>query len=284
MTVPPRNVDVAKGNSQALRASYDHRNAEAELQRKDFVFRHFVDYVNGNKALGVNIRPKFLLKLLTPIPGIPPTLETYKNYHDLVKANALPNDDKYKRRCAIEDMLGFGAEKEAIYYVMLNTGNEGIQRYGKYCIILKDDPTIRTKVSFLANDSYSYLFSYYGDPQRPFNIDRAEWSNVEQLIAVKHSNAIMQREEPFSSSQIDNLILDAIRPNFIEAHLYINGGFDLRHLKEVRISHEEMARFLALHAKYHLSGISNKTEYAEYWTDTEIIRYLEVANIPLRVV
>lgn len=285
--MPPLNVDLAKDNEETLEDAYQHRYAEAELRHKDWIFRHFVDYVSNNKRLGVNIRSNILLKFLTPNPSPvrASPYEKYKNYHTLVDEQVFPDDKNYNRRKEMEEMLGFGSEKKAIYYVMLSTGNEGIQRYGEYCLILKNEPKIVDNVSFLANDSYSYLFSYYGEPYRPFHIDRALWSNVEKLVAVKHFNAIVEREQPFSAIETDNLVLDAIRPDFIEGHLYLSGGgFTAQDIDEVRVSHKQMTRFLFLQTKHDIIGMSSKTEFSEYWTHKEILTLLESHRIKLVIV
>jgi len=140
------------------------------------------------------------------------------NIHELIqrrmrKAEATPY---YRKRCEVEDELGFiGEAKTQIYYGCLNTGN-----FGLCCLILKPMTEISCRVSFLRQNSLSYRKHQY--PQLKFDV--ALWENVHQLAAIKHKDAIKQKETPFSALDISVLVLfystTLQLSEFIEAHIW----------------------------------------------------------------
>ncbi|MFQ5677015.1 MAG: hypothetical protein ACE5G1_14050 [bacterium] len=110
-------------NVEKAKANIDNLQRELETVKKQVREDILIDFLDGianeNKLrVSVNTNYKGLMGFLTD--GI------YKNRHNLVsEGKRSVKRASYKREFA-EEILGFGEEKENIYYGALNTGNCGI--------------------------------------------------------------------------------------------------------------------------------------------------------------
>jgi hypothetical protein len=93
------------------------------------------------------------------------------------------------------------------------------------------------RVSFLKQNSLAYRKDEYSKLKQ----DVALWENVHQLAAIKHQDAIKERESPFTQDEINLLVLfysATLRlSEFVEAHIL--GKITPADVSEVRLPKED---------------------------------------------
>jgi hypothetical protein len=174
----------------------------------------------------------------------------YKNRHNLVAEGKRPIKRASHKREFAEEILGFGEEKESIYYGALNTGNSGINLNLQvpYCLIL-NPLSIADRTSFLKDNSFAYVMERIDkkgplrrNPERdPFK-DMAIWSNVNQLAAIKHLRTLAERQELCTRRELDDLVCND--GSFIEAHIF--GSFGVEDIEEVRLPNNFVTEMMFL--------------------------------------
>ncbi len=209
------NVLIAEANRTNLSEKFQQLQEEAAQQEFSNRLDEFVIHVQTQKCVSINLSSLSLLKFFQT--------GEYLNIHELIQRGMRKAESTayYRRRCEVEDALGFiGEVKTQIYYGCLNTGNLGACNFGLFCLVLKATTEISRSISFLEQNSLSYRKRQY--PQLKLNV--ALRDNVHQLAAIKHQDAIKQREIPFSTPDINFLVLfysAALRlSEFIEAHIW----------------------------------------------------------------
>ncbi len=143
----------------------------------------------------------------------------------------------YQNRCSIEEALGYTEEiRKNIYYGALNTGNLGAINFGLCCLVLKPTSSLKFRVSFLKQNSLAYRKDEYPKLKQ----DVALWENVYQLTAIKHQDAIKERESLFTQDEINLLVLFCSATlrlsEFVEAHIW--GKITSADVSEVRLPKE----------------------------------------------
>ena len=221
-------------NVERARANIENLQREFETVKKQVREEILIDFLDGiadesRLRVSVNTDDMGLIGFLTD--GI------YKNRHNLVaEGKRSVKRSSYKREFA-EEILGFGEEKENIYYGALNTGNCGLIVYTPYCLILKPE-SIANRTSFLKDNSFAYIMEradrkgvlLQNLEREPLN-DMAIWNNVNQLAAIKHIKTLAIRQELFSERELNDLLCNDV--NFIEAHIL--GNFGVEDIEEIRL-------------------------------------------------
>jgi len=255
------NVVTADRNSKDLEALYLHIRNSAELDHFTLIFDDFVEQLSSRKEISVNATATRLSEMLAG--------HTYTNMHDAYKGRNPSGKNLYwyNKRKEIERRLGFGKDRASIYYGALNTGNVGVQQYGPYCLVLAEKSSahaydLAKNTSFLPTDSYSYVFTWkavsmpLGQPTRPFLKDMAVWENVGYLAVIKFYRVIKEHYTQFSEPELNNLILEPFRPDFIEAQMYLPQSFGIEDVKEVRVTNRHYQKIKQLRDKKKLPGVT----------------------------
>ena len=228
--IPP-NVVYAAAAYEALRERFEACKA---LCNDKALFSErltrFMNAVQDRIAVSINMRPESLLSLL-----VDPKIR-YGNLHDHLRADLIIDYDEnlLAKRLGV-DSFGFGLSGTKLTYGALNLGNMGLISYGEACVILKSDPDITCRISFLEENSFSYA---HGNSP-PFAFDagmasRALWETVSLLAFVKHSQDLLNNE--IGKSQLPDLVLssagDKRTDRFIEAQIF--PPITLNHIAKIR--------------------------------------------------
>jgi len=232
------NVDRARSNIENLQRQLE----TVKKFVKEEILIDFLDQIADENRLRVSVNTDYrgLIGFLTD--GV------YKNRYNLVaEGKRRIKRASYKRERA-EEILGFGKEKENIYYGALNTGNSGINLYTPCCLVLKPQSTA-SRASFLRDNSFAYVMertdkkgTVIPNPEREASKDMAIWDNVNQLAAVKHAKTLANRQEPYSSRELNDLLCN--NDNFIEAHIF--GSFGIEDIEEIRLPNNFVTEMMFL--------------------------------------
>jgi hypothetical protein len=137
--------------------------------------------IRDQARVSINIQPESLLNLLQD-PRI-----CWLNLNDNLRAGVMMTypPELAAKRLGIEKLL-FGPDGDRLVYGALNLGSIGLHSYGACCVFL-DKKAIRSQVSFLEENSFSYLTQQGASvtlhvPEGA----RALWSSVHTLATVKH--------------------------------------------------------------------------------------------------
>ena len=209
------NIAIAEANRENLENQYQQITSEAEVESYLNRLNGFVAHIKTAKRVSINLSTQSLLKFLRT--------GEYLNIHELIERGMRKREAVfyYQNRCSIEEALGYTEEsRKHIYYGALNTGNLGAINFGLCCAVLKPTSEMQLHVSFLKQNSLAYRKDEYSKLKQ----DVALWENVYQLTAIKHQDAIKERESPFTPDEINRLILfysATLRlSEFIEAHIW----------------------------------------------------------------
>ena len=209
------NVAIAEANRENLEKQYRRITSEAETGGYLNRLSQFVAHIKTAKRVSINLSTQSLLKFLQT--------GEYLNIHELIERGMRKRQAVfyYQSRCSIEETLGYTEEiRKNIYYGALNTGNQGAINFGLCCLVLKPTPEMQFRISFLKRNSLAYKKDEYPKLKQ----DLALWENVHQLTAIKHQDAIKERESLFTQDEINLLVLfysATLRlSEFVEAHIW----------------------------------------------------------------
>ena len=226
------NVAQAKANKDAIEKQYQKIREEADTGSYLKRLNEFVSHIKTQKRVSINMSTQSLVKFLRT--------GEYLNIHELIERGQRRRESAfyYQKRCSIEKALGYTEEiRKNIYYGALNTGNLGAVNFGLCCIVLKPKSEFQLRVSFLKQNSLSYRKAEYPKLKQ----DIALWLNVHQLAAIKHQDAIKERESPTKDDDINSLVLfysATLRlSDFIEAHIW--GKITPADVSEVRLPKDD---------------------------------------------
>lgn len=222
------NVAIAEANREYLEEQYQIITSEVETGSYLNRLNEFVSHIKTAKQVSINLSTRSLPKFLRT--------GEYLNIHELIELGIRKRESVfyYQSRCAVEAALGYTEEiRKNIYYGALNTGNLGAINFGLCCLVLRPTSSLQLRVSFLKQNSLSYRRTEYPKLKQ----DVALFGNVHQLTAIKHQDAIKEREAPFSEDDINLLVLfysATLRlSDFVEAHIW--GEITPADVSEVRL-------------------------------------------------
>ena len=215
----PTNVCLANQDEPKLHERFESCLAEVDDTLRTNRLARYQQTVCDNLSVSINVRAGSLVNFMSD------ERIRYVNLHDNLRANAVLNYDKeLANKRTVIDGMAFKADGQKLNFGAVNLGNNtGLISYGEVCIILNSDE-IRSRVSFLENN----VFSYYSESGGAIRFEipagsRALWHSLGELALVKHAADFFGADE-LSCDQISRLLLhsngDKATDQYIEAQIF----------------------------------------------------------------
>jgi hypothetical protein len=179
----PTNLTRAAADQRALEDRYE-RSCQVNGTKRNEVTRLMKceRIVKKNLAVSINVHPEALVNFLHS-PKI-----RYINLHDNLGAGAVLDYDRdlAATRLGVDTVL-FGDDGKKLNFGAINLGSIGLYAYGASCVFLKSN-AIRDRVSFLENNSFSYVTGRLPNMgiSPPSDGERALWPTAPMLATVKY--------------------------------------------------------------------------------------------------
>jgi len=223
------NVRECSSDSEqtGLRARFAAAAADAAARKTDPEFALFVEAAKARSGVVVAVPAQLARRLVEDPTAL------YAGYEALVGVARKPASPEFDRERMSVSGIMFGSYGAHIVYGTLSLSTRGLPTYGTVFLRLRDI-AIRSRVSFLDENTYSFIRSYGITPGTPIPPGhRAFWENRHELAGVKHGHEAFSGQSPSDWEKMLVVSDGANRSNdrFIEAHIF--DGFDSNAIESI---------------------------------------------------